>query len=134
MLLIDWIKNCRHYLNIKKNSLYYRNVIRWQNCNIYHEIAFEIVKQITLIILSTNKLNLQLIRVSNYIQRFDLNIRHKSSKQHIILNIFFRFVNDNINSLNHNNNKLNALFIVFLIEIKFNFKQQILNNYNINLN
>ena len=101
---------------------------------INYEIALEIVKQITFIILLTNKLNLQLIRTLNYIQRFDLNIRYKSSKQYIMSNILFRFANNNINSLNYNNNELNTLFTVFLIEIKFNFKQQILNNYNINLN
>ena len=99
-----------------------------------YKIAFKIVKQITFIILLTNKLNLRLICILNYIQRFDLNILYKSSKQHIISNIFFRFVNDNINLLNYNNNELNTLFTVFLIEIKFSFKQGILNNYNINLN
>ena len=43
-----------------------------------HDVVLKIVKQITFIISSTNKLNLRLIKTFNYIQRFNLKIRYKS--------------------------------------------------------
>lgn len=45
---------------------------------INYKINVEIIKQILLFIMSTEKLNLQLIQVSEYLQCFNLNICHKS--------------------------------------------------------
>ena len=42
-----------------------------------HDVVLKSVKQITFIILSTNKLNLRLIKTFDYIQRFNLKIRYK---------------------------------------------------------
>ena len=70
-----------------------------------------------------------MIRVSNYIQRFELNIRYKFEKQHIIFDVFFKLVNDNINVLNHDEKKLDVFFIVSLMKMKSKFKQRILNDY-----
>ena len=65
------------------------------------------------------------MRAFDYIQRFNLKIKHKLKKQYIIFNVLFRFVNTNINFLhnrNINKNELNVLFIISLIKIKFKFK------------
>ena len=77
------------------------------------------------------------MRALNYIQRFNLNIKHKSKKQHIILNTLFRFVNVNINrSLKKivDEKKLNALFIASLIKINLNFKNRIIVDYKFGFN
>lgn len=49
-----------------------------------HEAALDIVKQTSLTTLSTDKLNLRLMRTLNYIQRFDFDIHCKSKKLHVI--------------------------------------------------
>ena len=97
-----------------------------------YDFVLKIVKQITFFNNFIDKLNLRLIRALNYLQRFNLNIRHKSRKQHIMSNVFFKLVNVNIENLlwkffvNNNKNKLNVLFIVSLIEINFFFRKRII--------
>ena len=73
------------------------------------------------------------MKISNYIQRFNFDIRYKSNKQHIVSNVFSRLINDNINVFDHND-ELNALFTMSLMKINSNFKQRILNNYKLNFN
>ena len=54
-----------------------------------HDVVLKITFQTTLFITFTNKLNFRLIRASNYIQRFNLEIRHKFDKQHVVSNVLF---------------------------------------------
>ena len=78
-----------------------------------------------------NKLNLRLIRVSNYIQRFNLNIRHKSKKQHVVSNALSRLTN--LNTLfKTNEKKLNAFFIINFVKMNQFFRNRFLKNYNNN--
>ena len=103
-----------------------------------HDFVLRIVKQITLSINSIDKLNLRLIRASNYLQRFNLNIRHKFDKQHIVLDAFFKLVSVNIESFLWkffaNEKELDALFIVSLIEMNEFFRKRIIANYESDLN
>ena len=99
-----------------------------------HDAILDIVNQTLFITSFTDKFNFRLVRVSNYIQRFDLDIRHKFDKQHIVSNALFRLASDNINAFNHDDDELDALFIVFFIEMKSKFKQRILNDYKIDFN
>ena len=89
-----------------------------------HDVAINIAKQTTLTIIFIDKFNFWLIRAFDYIQRFNLDIKHKFEKQHIISNVLFKFVNDNINSSikNIDENEFNVLFTIFLIEINSIFK------------
>ena len=85
-----------------------------------HDFALNIINQITLSITFIDKLNLRLIRVFDYIQRFNLNIRHKFDKQHIVSDAFSRLTNANISTSprrNSDDDELNALFIISLIEM-----------------
>ena len=95
-----------------------------------HNSTLKIVKQIFLIISSINKFNFRFVRASNYIQRFNFDIRHKFDKQHIMSNVLFRLVNlnDNIKK-SFDENELNALFIITLIEMKKVFRNRLLKNY-----
>ena len=93
-----------------------------------------IASQTSLTTSFTDKLNLRLVRISDYIQRFDLDIRHKSGKQHIVSDALFRLASDNVNAPNHDDGELDALFITSLIEMKSKFKQRILNDYKTDLN
>ena len=73
------------------------------------------------------------MKVSNYIQRFNFDIRHKLNKQHIMSNVFFRLISDNINAFDYDN-ELNALFTMSLIKMNSDFKQRILDEYKSNFN
>jgi hypothetical protein len=94
-----------------------------------HESVLDIVKQIDLVITFTDKLNLRLIRAFEYIQRFNLIIKHKSEKQHIVFDALSRLIskNDDINI--SDSKELDALFIITLIEMKFTFKAKIIDEY-----
>ena len=95
-----------------------------------HDVVLNLIKQIIFIISFTNKFNLRLIRVFDYIQKFNFEIRHKSNKMHIVSNVLFRFVNFNTNSKKHENEKkLNVLFIIILINMKNVFRKRFLKNY-----
>ena len=95
-----------------------------------HDIALKIVKQITFIISSINKLNLRLIKIFNYVQRFNLKIRYKFEIQHVIFDVFSRFANLNIEiQLQNYENEFDVFFIVILIEMNENFRFRILKNY-----
>ena len=102
-----------------------------------HEFALDIANQITMTTISIDKLNLRLVRASNYIQRFNLDIRHKSNKQHIVSDVLSRLVSDNINASvirNFDENELDALFTISLIEMKKDFRNRILDDYKTDLN
>ena len=125
---IIWVfRKIRHIVESskKKFSIIFTN----------HDVVLDIAKQISLIISSTNKLNLRLIKTSNYIQRFDLEIRHKLEKQHIIFDAFSRLTNTNIKSrIFDENNELNVLFITILIEIEKVFRNKFIVDYKSDLN
>ena len=127
---IVWIfKKIRHIIEIVDISTIDKIVI-YTN----HDAILDIINQTSLITSFIDKLNLRLVKISNYIQRFDLDIRHKFDKQHIVSNALFRLINDNVNASNHDDDELNALFIISFIEMKSKFKQRILNDYKIDAN
>ena len=64
-----------------------------------HEAILNIAKQIILIINFIDKFNLRLVKIFDYLQRFNLEIRHKSNKQHIVSNVFSKLVNINTKHL-----------------------------------
>ena len=104
---------------------------------INYNATFDIVTQITLTTTFINKLNLKFIRAFDYIQRFNLKIRHKSSKQHIVSNVLFKLFSDNIEHkivVDEIDDELNVLFIASLIEINEVFRKRILNDYKIDFN
>ena len=99
-----------------------------------HEFTLNIIKQISLFTSFTNKLNFRLIRVSDYIQRFNLKLKHKFDVQHIIFDVFSRLVNLNIdeNKQINDEKKLNVLFIIILVEMNEIFRNRFLKNYRKN--
>ena len=106
------MKKTRHIVEISNKNVIY----------IDYDATLKIVNQIIFIISSIDKLNFRLIKTFDYIQRFNLKIRYKSNKQHIVSNILFKLINVNINSFNHNKNEFDILFIVSLIKMNFVFK------------
>ncbi len=97
-----------------------------------HESILKIVKQISLTTISIDKLNLRLIRVFEYIQRFNVIIKHKSNKHHVVSNALSRLVNEN-DEFASELDELNAFFIISLVEMNFTFKTKIIHEYIIDL-
>ena len=127
---IVWVlKKIRHMMESTNSSL--STVIF-----IDHEAALRIEKQTSLTINCIDKLNLRLIRVSNYIQRFNLDIRHKSRKQHIVSDALSRLVSVNTNSAKNfmNEKKLDALITTTLVKMNEAFCKKIIESYSTNLN
>ena len=117
-----------------------------------YDAALKIIKQISLITSLIDKLNFCLIRASDYLQRFNLNIRYKFDKQHNISDVLSRltfdnnilqkfFINNELNALHISSKKFFAkkffadmiLFIAFLIEVDSKFKRRVLKKYKSDL-
>ena len=127
---IVWIfKKIRHIIETVDISTVDKIVI-YTN----HDAILDIINQTSFITSFTDKFNFRLVRILNYIQRFDLDIRHKFDKQHIVSNVLFKLVSDNVNVFNHDDDELDALFIISFVEMKSKFKQRILNDYKIDFN
>ena len=96
-----------------------------------YSITIDITRQAILLIILTNRLNLRLIRVSDYIQRFNLTLKYIPNKTNIILDILSRLEIINELLINLENLKLDALFIVIIIMIKMSneFRQKLINKY-----
>ena len=99
-----------------------------------HDAALNIAKQINMIIALTNKLNLRLIQTSDYIQRFELKFRHRSKKQYVVSDVFFRLFNTNVEANASFEEELNALFIIILMKMNETFRKKIEKNYRKNFN
>ena len=77
-------------------------------------------------------MNLRLIRASEYIQRFLLNIRHKSKKLHVVFDALSRLFTSNKSSSNDDENEHDVLFTIFMIEINSEFKARMIDEYKKN--
>ena len=133
---IVWIlRKIRHFIKF---------VVLFTIIYIDHKAVLNITKQTIFTSSFTNKLNLRLMRVNDYIQRFDLNIRHKLNRTHIVSNTLFKLVNLNTFELftkkklnaffilidvDINYSKINVLFTCSLIKMNVVFRQKILNDY-----
>ena len=80
---VVWVvKKIRHMIefNLKPFVIVYTD----------HSAAVFISKQTTLNIINTDKLNLRLIRVSQYLSVFNLELRHKTGKSNVVSNALSR--------------------------------------------
>lgn len=99
-----------------------------------HNVVLRIVKSNSLITTLINKLNFRLIRIFEYIQRFELELRHKLEKQHVVSNALSRLISTNFENNTSTKEELNALFITTLIEIDEDFRERIVKDYRNDLN
>lgn len=82
----------------------------------------------------TIKFNLQLIRVSQFLQQFKFNIYYKLNKEYIIQNTLNHLINANIYLIQPFYLELDTLFVynIILIAIHTTLISKILAGYNIN--
>ena len=96
-----------------------------------HSAAVSIVRQTSLNTTSTEKLNLRLIRASEYLQRFRLDVRYKPGKSNIVPDALSRLASRECRS--GSDESLDALtvrcFPVSLVEVSTAFRQRLLEGY-----
>ncbi len=121
------IKKLHHIIRASKHS-----IIIWTN----HSTTTVIVKQIKLSIINTNKLNLRLIKIAMYLSQFDLNVRHKAERDHVISNVLSRFscFDKKRFTRNENNDTLNdvEMYVKTLIKMFITFKERLIQVYKTN--
>lgn len=87
-----------------------------------HGASLGIAKQTTLSTLSTDKLNLRPVPGSDYIQRFQLIIKHKPGKQHIVPNALSRLnIENKDGSLADHDGEVDVFFTSSLVEMSKEF-------------
>jgi hypothetical protein len=89
--LVWTIKKIRHMIN---GSL--AGTVVWTD----HSATVQIMKQMTLTSSSTDKLNLRLVRASQYCSQFQLNIRHRPGRLNIVPDALSRLLNKVADSKN----------------------------------
>ena len=89
-------------------------------------------KQISLITSYIDKLNLRLIRTFNYIQRFNLLIKHKSKRLHLMFDALFCLFTMQNNDNCNDENEFDVLFTIFMTKINKNFKKNFILKYQPN--
>lgn len=95
-----------------------------------HGASLKIAKQTAFLISSTDKLNLRVIRTSDYVQRFPLVIKYKPSKHHIIPDAVSRLEAEEKEVLNNQQeSKLDVLFTTTLIEMSKKFWEKLIQGY-----
>ena len=103
-----------------------------------HGAALGIAKQTSLSTSSTAKLNLRLIRASEYIQQFrNLEFRHKPGKRHVVPDALSRLPNtasSEVSSSQHDAGELDALYAcaytaTTLVKLSPELRQQMIEGY-----
>ena len=100
-----------------------------------HSATIAIVRQTSMNTVSTEKLNLRLIRASEYLQRFRLDVRYKTGKSNIVPDALSRLASREQNSASTPDESiLDALhetcgFPVSLVEISEEFRKRLRDGY-----
>ncbi len=100
-----------------------------------HGAALGIAKQTTLTTSSTDKMNLRLVRASDYIQRFkNIEFRYKMGAKHIIPDALSRLPHNGPHEIDEAEGQLDTLWVhayatTALVEMAPEFKERILQGY-----
>ena len=121
--LVWTIKKIYHMINE-----FLADIMIWTD----HSATIQIMKQMTLISFFTNKLNLCLVRISQYCFQFHLNIQHQSDWLNIVLNTLSCLLNKIVNSKNQSfedtfeniNNEIH-IYHITVIEMLSDFQNKI---------
>ena len=121
MTALIWIiKKVKHLIEFSKFSV----IIQ-----IDHSTTIDIYKQ--KLITNTNffiRSNIRLIRVSQYLSQFSLDVKHKLDKNNVVSNALFKLINiETISFEQKDYSEFDALYIynTTLIEIDKNFKKKL---------
>ena len=124
--LVWTVRKIRHLIESSKSK-----VIVYTD----HSATTDIVKQSSLNSVSTLRLNLRLVRASQYLQRFELDVRHKPGKSNVIPDALSRLSSTNDSNVPPEHSELDALHVTYaytttLVEMSDDFKQRIVEGYD----
>jgi hypothetical protein len=122
VIAVVWIvKKLHHMIRTSKHF-----TIIWTD----HSVIVSIIKQTKMNTFNTNKLNLRLVKVDIYLSQFDLNVRHKSDRDHVISNALFRlsFFDSSVEEFT-NTLKNVEVYARILIEMSLAFKTRLIKVY-----
>jgi hypothetical protein len=127
IVVVVWvIKKLHHMIRASHHF-----TIIWTN----HSATTVIVKQSKMTTFNTDKLNLRLVRVEMYLSQFDLDVRHKSERDHVILDALSRLssFDEGKSSKDSNSDTLDDIdvYVETLIEMFSNFKARLISAYEI---
>jgi len=88
-----------------------------------HKANVEIVKQTFLLTTLIKKQNLCLMCANKYLQHFNLNVHHKSEKQHIISDVLSRLVLTMSSDTDMKKDELNVLFMKIYVKMSDEFQK-----------
>lgn len=98
-----------------------------------HSAAVSIVRQTSLNTVSTEKLNLRLVRASEYLQRFRLDVRYKPGKANVVPDALSRLASRDCRPNQDSEGELDALavkcFPVSLVEMSQSFRERLIAGY-----
>ncbi len=117
------VKKVRHIIEASKSSV----IIQ-----IDHSAILDILQQSSITsTTSTMRLNLRLVRISQFLQQFKLEVRHKPGKEHIIPDVLSRLASSNIGYADLQPSELDALFTynTTLVKLHPNLISRILAGY-----
>lgn len=115
------IKKIRHLIESSKHKV----VIQTD-----HSAILDIIKQRSIVTTtSTMRMNLRLVRASQFLCQFNLDVRHKPGKENIVPDALSRLASTNPSTLPPDYNELDALYTATLIGIDENFRKKILAAY-----
>ncbi len=124
--IVVWmIKKLHHMIRVSRHF-----IIIWTD----HSVIVVIIKQTKMITSNTNKLNLRLVKANMYLFQFDLNVKHKFERDHIISNVLFRlssWEDEEKFIIKHENNILNDInvYVETLMQMFSNFKTRLIAAY-----
>lgn len=96
-----------------------------------HTVATNMARQVKLVSFSANKLNLRLVRASQYLSQFNLNVRYRSEKIHLVSDTLSRLLSSSAVDIDFSildDLSINA-FNVTLVEISEDFRKQLVDEY-----
>ena len=101
-----------------------------------HAATIDIAKQGSLTTTSTVRLNLRLVRASQYLQRFELDVRHKPGKKNVVPDALSRLASTNVtHSALPQHDELEALhgyaYTTTLVGMSEDFKRRIVKGYQV---
>ena len=101
--------------------------------HIDHQIVIDICEQILIIAInSIIRMNIRLVKASQFLNQFNFDVKYKSRKEHIISDVLFRLISSNINLFSNSNHfELNALYVynTTFVELLTEFRDRIIQNY-----
>ena len=122
--LVWTLKKVKHLIQLSEH----KTII-----HIDHQVVINICEQILIIAInSIIRMNIRLVKASQFFNQFNFDVKYKSKKEHIISDVLFRLISSNINLFSNSNHfELNALYAynTTFVELSTEFRDRIIQDY-----